>query len=319
MERAWPKVVVILLNWNGLADTLECVAPLRRLNDPNYQVVIVDNGSGGNDVQILMREAPECHVIENGRNEGFSEGNNIGVRYGLAEGADYFLILNNDTLVAPELLDILVGTSVQDREIAIVAPRIDYYDEPMRTGYPRVVDAWPLLLNFHVGTLGIFNRIILKSPSKVVPVRFADGSCFLITREAIEKVGLFDPIYFFGGYESLCLCRRVLAQGYRIVAALDALLWAKISASLGSRRHAGLTYAYWAPRNRVIFARKHLGWPHLILFGLGLPIHMLAWAVLWGRQASILEKVLAISRGLRDGLRVGLGGSIDKIREQTLG
>ena len=313
-----PKVAIVLLNWNQVGDTLECIASLRRLTYPNRDIVLVDNGSAGNDVEILRREAADCHIITNGRNDGFSEGNNIGMRYALAHHADYVLILNNDVVVDPKLLDVLVDVAGRDESIGVLAPRICLYDEPTRAAYPRTVDTWPLLLNFHLGTLGIFNRNIVGEESGAVQVSSVDGCCFFARREALERIGLLDPTYFIGGYESLCLSQRLLDEGFRMVAALDAVIWAKVSRSLGSRRKAAVTYAYWGPRNRVIFARRYLTLPHYLLFLLEMPVHMLIWTFGWGRQAKIVEKVPAFMRGLWNGFGVDLGGTPEQIRTKTL-
>jgi GT2 family glycosyltransferase len=313
-----PKVFIILLNWNGAADTLECVRSLRALTYPNYEVVIVDNGSSGDDVAVLKEEAPECYIIENGRNDGFSEGNNVGMRYALARGADYLLLLNNDTVVESGFLDPLVEAVQADTRIGIVAPRVCPYDAAEHAWYPRAVHRWPVLLNFHVGTLGLFQRTPLPPSLRTVDVRFADGCCFLVKREVLERVGLFDPVYFFGGYESLCLSRRVLQCGYRIVAVLGAVIWAKVARSVGGGRGGALAYAYWSPRSRVIFARKHLTWLHYFLFLLELPLHMAVWAFGWGRQAPLAEKVRANFRGLWDGLTADAGGTLARIRNETL-
>lgn len=318
MATQLPKVGIVLLNWNGAEDTLECLRSLRGSSYPNYFIVIVDNGSAGDDVQILRREAADCHIIANGRNDGFSEGNNIGMRYALAHDADYVLILNNDAVVAPGLLDVLVDVAERDESVGVLAPRIRLYDDPGKVAYPRKVDTWPLFLYFHLGTLGIFNRGIMEKGSEPIPVRSVDGCCLLVRREVLTRVGLFDPLYFVGGYESLCLCRRTLSHGFRILAAPDAAIRARVSRSLGGRRKAALTYAYWNPRNRVIFARRYLSWPHYLLFLLGLPVHVFVWTFGWGRKARMVEKVPALLRGLRDGFKTDLAGTPEQIRALTL-
>ena len=103
----YPKVSIIVLNWNGLDDTIECLESLRDVTYPNYRVIVVDNGSAGDDVRILRERFEECaHIIANDRNYGFAEGNNIGMRYALDSfDPTYLLLLNNDTVVAPDFLD----------------------------------------------------------------------------------------------------------------------------------------------------------------------------------------------------------------------
>ena len=119
-----PKVAVIVLNWNGLDDTVECLESLRKISYPNYAVVVVDNGSEGDDVRVLKEKFGDyVHVVENERNYGFAEGNNIGIRYSLnALEPAYLLLLNNDMVVAPDFLEELVRVAESDTGIGILGP-----------------------------------------------------------------------------------------------------------------------------------------------------------------------------------------------------
>ena len=92
-----PRVTVVVLNWNGLADTLECLNSLVRLDYPTHEVVVVDNGSTDGSVQVFREQFPMATVFETGENLGYTGGNNAGLRHALAQGADYVLLLNNDT------------------------------------------------------------------------------------------------------------------------------------------------------------------------------------------------------------------------------
>ncbi len=83
----WPKVAVIVLNWKGLADSCECLEALQTVTYPNYQTIVVDNGSGGDDVRVLQEKfGHSVHIIENDRNSGFAGGCNIGMTYALDGG-----------------------------------------------------------------------------------------------------------------------------------------------------------------------------------------------------------------------------------------
>src|SRR2546429_9611321 len=103
-----PLVYVVLLNWNGLTDTLECLASLRKQDYPSVKTVVVENGSANAEASIIEREYPEVKVLRQAKNQGFCEGNNIGIRQALADGANYVLILNNDTIAPPQLISELV-------------------------------------------------------------------------------------------------------------------------------------------------------------------------------------------------------------------
>ena len=105
-----PKVSVILVNWNNFRDTAECLESLKQASYPNLEVVVVDNGSEGDDPRLIReRFGDHVYVIENDKNYGFAEVCNIGIRDALTRGADYVALLNNDTIVAPDFLDELVS------------------------------------------------------------------------------------------------------------------------------------------------------------------------------------------------------------------
>ncbi len=101
-----PRVAIIVLTYNGLADTLACLASLERLDYPRerYRVVVVDNASQDGTPATVREAYPQVGVIETGANLGFAAGNNAGLRYALAQGYDYTLLPNNDTEAAPDLL-----------------------------------------------------------------------------------------------------------------------------------------------------------------------------------------------------------------------
>ena len=103
-----PKVFIIILNWNGYQDTVECLQSVRRLTYPSCKVIVVDNGSSDGSAAKLKEEFKEVFYIENKENLGFATGNNVGISYALENGADYILLLNNDTVVEPMVLEDMV-------------------------------------------------------------------------------------------------------------------------------------------------------------------------------------------------------------------
>jgi len=95
-----PKVCIITLNWNGLEDTIECLESLKKITYTNYEVIVVDNGSEGNDPQVLEeRFGDYIHLIKNDRNYGFYGGANIGIRYALKNSYPDYLLLHEGIAV----------------------------------------------------------------------------------------------------------------------------------------------------------------------------------------------------------------------------
>src|SRR5436309_4726879 len=123
-----PKVHIIILNWNGRADTLECLASVQRINFPDFETVVVDNGSTDGSEEAIRAAFPDITFIQTGENLGFAEGNNVGIRHAIECGADYVFVLNNDTTVDPNILAALVAEAEKNPNAAILGPKIYFYD-----------------------------------------------------------------------------------------------------------------------------------------------------------------------------------------------
>lgn len=122
-----PLVYVLILNWNRRDDTVECLESLRAVKFPRLATVVVDNGSTDGSVCHIRDHFPEVTVIENRVNLGFAGGNNVGIQYALKMGADAVLLLNNDTIVAPDFVDELVRVCATDPRIGMCGSTILYY------------------------------------------------------------------------------------------------------------------------------------------------------------------------------------------------
>ncbi|MEJ2558119.1 MAG: glycosyltransferase family 2 protein [Anaerolineae bacterium] len=144
-----PLVYVIVLNWNAEAVTAECLESLASLAYPKYRVVLVDNGSSDHSGEALARRFPDVCLLQMERNLGYTGGNNAGIRKALNAGADYVLLLNNDTIVAPDLLDQLVDIAESDTVIAVVNPKILFEDAPDRIWYAAGYYNWWLGMPYY--------------------------------------------------------------------------------------------------------------------------------------------------------------------------
>ena len=102
------KTAIIVLSWNNYKDTSICLNSLKKIDRSNCDILLVDNGSTDDSIERLKAEYPDVKCIVNDRNYGFAEGNNIGIRRAIKMGAEYILLLNNDTEVAPNFVSELV-------------------------------------------------------------------------------------------------------------------------------------------------------------------------------------------------------------------
>jgi GT2 family glycosyltransferase len=215
-----PQVGCIVLNWNGWQDTVECLLALRECTYPHLTVIVVDNGSTDDSVRRIQAAHPDTLLIESGRNLGFAAGNNIGIRYALAHGADYVWLLNNDTKPAPDALSALVAKIQIDTCIGAVASICYYADAPF------TVQAWAgSRVNLWIGYVRLST-----GPRKDDWFHSLNGTSILLARAAIEDVGLLDEGFFLY-WEDTEYCLRLREKGWRLAAAPDSPVIHKVNAS----------------------------------------------------------------------------------------
>ena len=243
-----PTVAVIILNWNGLADTRECLHSLQVARYPAMRVIVLDNGSKGDEATTLESEfSAFIDVLRLPENRGFAAGANAGIRRALEGGADYVLLLNNDTVVAPEFLQALVDAASDIPNLAAVCPRTHFYDRP-RIIYSTggQVSIWRAVAT-QVGRgqddHGQFERLERRG--------YADGVCMLIPAEALTAVGLLDEQYF-AYWEETDWCVRAAERGLYCYYVPQSHIWHKASRSQSP--DARFDYLY--RRNALLFVRK---------------------------------------------------------------
>jgi len=222
----YPKVSIIILNWNGLEDTIECLESLRKITYPNYEIIIVDNASAGKDVVVLKEMYGEyAHIITNDKNYGYPEGNNVGMRHALNKGTDYVLVLNNDVIVDPGFLSEMIRLTEADISIGFAGPKIYYYYHPSR------IQSTGGKINWWLGETVVYGDVEDKGQYDNIAERdFIFGTCMLIKKEVIENISYMDPYYFFG-VEEFDYCTRARRAGYKIVYVPQSIVWHKVGAS----------------------------------------------------------------------------------------
>lgn len=243
-----PQVIVIVLNWNGSADTLCCLESLEKITYPACEVLLVDNGSTDDSVAILRRAFPQIQLIETGQNLGFVGGNNVGLEYARRTGAEYALLLNNDTEVAPDFLDHLVAAAESSPKVGISGPSIYYFDEPDTFWSAGGDIDWKRGLTSMVGIGQVEQGQYGEQPR---PVDFVTGCALLIKMSVVAEVGMLDPRFFLY-YEETEWCVRVSRAGYGILHVPASKIWHKISPVA---REASPMVHYYMTRNRLLFLR----------------------------------------------------------------
>lgn len=251
MEKA-RKVFIVILNWNNSADTINCIKSLSYITYQNYEVVIVDNNSDDDDVKMLTEEfGNRIHLIKNKSNLGFSGGNNIGIKYALKAGAEYILLLNNDTVVEPDFLTNLINSPLNNKKTGIITPLINYEANRDKVwlagGYISKLKA--------SGFPYYFNRNE-KEVKESRKVSFASGCCMLIKVKLLETIGVLDENYFLY-VEDTDYCQRTLDEGYEIVFEKESKIYHKVNSTTTKLTKA--LPLYYSVRNRLYFAKKLFG------------------------------------------------------------
>lgn len=245
-----PSVCAVLVNYNGIEDTRECVKSLLQCNYSHLHIIIVDNNSQkGKAVYDAVITQNDCEIIYMNDNVGFAGANNVGIKRALEMGASYVLILNNDTVVEKDFLKPLIDTCEADKNIAIATGKIFYYDEKdyiwFGGGY---YDS--KLCECKIEGIGQKDNPKFNK-SKAIP--FATACLWLIPTDVFKKVGYMSEDYFLY-YEDADFCERVKAQGLKISYVPKSIIYHKESRSTVKGSNS---YKYYNIRNYLIFIRKY--------------------------------------------------------------
>lgn len=291
-----PLVAIILVNYNGYTDTVECVKSIRESTYPAYRIIVVDNGSG--DAERLQQDAflnEHTTLILSEENLGFSGGNNLGIEYAeTAFAPEYYFLLNNDTVIEPQALERMVDTCENTADCGILTGRILYYSEPKLL--------WAAGGKFDFRT-GIADQPALGQPDSaaydgVEETTFCTGCAMLIPARVLKTVGHLEESYFLYA-EDTDYCCRVMNAGFKLYYTGEAVIYHKVSASTG--RTSDLSQ-YYNIRNNFYIIQKYCTRP------------LLGYGKRWYRiLRSLLRKELTLGnvvRGYRDFKR-GIVGKVD--------
>lgn len=245
-----PKVSIIVLNWNSSDDTVECIASLRKLNYPAYEIIIVDNGSTDDSERVLRDIYSDIKIIQTGCNLGYAGGNNRGVKYALAHGAEFIWILNNDTVVHPDSLREMVLIAKSNPAIGLVGSKIFYYSKPDTLwcvgGGTFDIEGGgrTSLVGFMQNDAGQFDHLS--------DIGYIAGTSLLAKAAMINDIGLMPEKYFLY-FEETDWNLTAQSAGYRTVLAPKAIIWHKVK--IGAER-INARFVYYLMRNRFLLVKK---------------------------------------------------------------
>lgn len=246
---AAPPVYIVVLTFNRWQDTRACLTSVFACSYSNIRVLVIDNGSKDETLDELP-VAFQVHLIRNSRNLGYAEGNNVGLRYALAEGAEFTVVLNNDVIVAQDWLEPLVQAAQSDPRAALLGPMVYHIGEP------RVIQSAGGILpgNWHTAHRGA-NEPDLGQFSRTEAVDWLTGCAILARSSALREIGLLDPAFYMYG-EDVDWGVRASRAGYRILFVPRSRVWHK-----GVQRNYAPApqVTYYSARNELQLIRKHHG------------------------------------------------------------
>jgi len=261
------KVFLILLNWNSAKTTVDCLESLKKINLGNFELemVVADNGSTDGSQKVLrsaiakeLGQGFTFTLIENKKNLGFAEGNNVGIRYALEKEADYVCLLNNDTRVSADFLLQLVKVAEKDDQIGIVGGKI-YFEKGCEFHKDRYkkeelgkviwyaggkID-WKNVYPIHVGV----DEVDVGQYDQQKETEYVNGCLMLIKKEVFNKIGLLDSKYF-AYFEENDFCQKAKKAGFKLIYTPKSIIW-HLNAS--SSAPGSFLHDYFLTRNRLLF------------------------------------------------------------------
>jgi GT2 family glycosyltransferase len=279
-----PKVFVIILNFNSFKDTKECLESIKNIDYDNYEIIVVDNCSEDQSYTKLKEEFPEYTMLKTHKNNGYAEGNNLGIKYALDKGSDYICVLNNDVVVETNFLSKVIDVMEKEKNIGIAGPCICNYNEK------NVIQAMGANINLYTGlTQGKFKGTKYEEKEKEnIFVDYLGGACFVAKSEVFHKIGLIPENYFLF-FEETEFCLKATRAGYKLLCVYDSRIYHKGSSTIS--KYSGLSY-YFLNRNRVIFIRRNANIFQKFIFSIYIFIEALGRIILRREPIALIKNII---------------------------
>lgn len=298
-ERHFPRVTAVVLNYNGFEDTVDCIRSLQKATYPNLNLVLVDNASPDGSGSDLAHTFPSVPMLRQGSNTGYAGGNNAGIRFVLAQGAEYILVLNNDVVVDPHFLE----------------PMLDVFRRLPNVGIATCLVYYQGAEGDVFSAAGKFSRFLCTGMNKGKMFAthdykkkdcltdFACGVLMLVHRSVFEAVGLFDERYFMY-FEDVEFSRRVLKR-YNIAFTPLGIAYHSSGSGKEVRGYTDL-YLYYHTRNRIwVFHNDSAAYRAYVIGFTIVNTFVKSFIILTNivtHRYEVSKRLSALWRGLRDGI-----------------
>jgi GT2 family glycosyltransferase len=232
------RAVVVVLNFNGLADTMTCLASLVPQRGPRLEVLVVDNGSTDDPTAEIHAVFADLPVLRLEDNHGWAGGNNAGIAWARTHGADVVCLLNNDTIVPAASIGRLADVA-RDLAPCLLHPAIDYAEPG--AGAQLDPSRWQ-------------NSPRLAGHPDIYVLNYAYGACLVVPVQVFDCIGIFDERFFLQ-LEETDFHARAERAGIPSLCLPEVRIIHAESRSFGQRFTPLKTY--YISRNTLLFSRKH--------------------------------------------------------------
>lgn len=212
-------VSIILVNYNGAQFLDSCLDSIEQFSEySKHEVVIIDNLSTDNSLEIIKAKLPSCKLICSQVNLGFSKANNLAVKHSHGE---HLLFLNTDTILTENTSQILFDYLTANQGIGAVSPRITFRDGSYQLScgsLPNLVTEFIDKIRYGLDRKWhhIFGKLYDKQYSTTQSMGWLTGACLMMRRDVFEQLGGFDESFFMY-FEDKDICKRVHEAGWKVV------------------------------------------------------------------------------------------------------
>lgn len=206
-----PKIAVIILTYRTWETTIQSAEAVLAIKSKHVSLLLIDNASPNDSEARLRRRFPETAFIQTGSNLGYAGGNNVGITWALSNGFDYVLILNNDCIIDPACIDMMLKAAEQDKNVGMVTPKV--YAEKNIISHAGSNFSWKS--SYLTSSRGA-GQADNGQFDQATESQTATGDCLLVRSQVFKDIGLLDDTYFLY-YEDTDFCHRARQAGYNIL------------------------------------------------------------------------------------------------------
>ena len=246
INKNYPLVYAIVLNWNGFEDTVKCIDSLLNSNYSNLKIIIIDNASTDDSASLLTKKYPQLMIIKSKNNGGYASGMNLGTHEALKLGAEFLLYVNNDIIVTKDFLEPMIKIALANKKVGMISPKVLYQHDPN-----MIYCAGGELSKLRcVGLAKYQGKSADKYGTNSRNISIAEGCFIFIRKEVFENVGFMDE-KFFMYFEDAEFSERVRDQ-FHILYLHNSIVYHKSGAGHSWSEYTDVYYFYYT-RNRLLF------------------------------------------------------------------